>query len=634
MRISRSLAILSLTTALSTALGSALLISSPAHAAFEFVNKARPAEARPAQTATVAKAPATPIAPVSVPVVKTDSDEITAGDMAKTPSVPVWTAKSEAMPVAKPIPLTPIVNRSDALEVMDGPLLPNDSVATNGSLKPVTVPTTWDAPAKLPPMAARREVLARSSGMTDNDPSLKTNALAPAPAARDAVLWDNAQKPDTSQTMMSGLADMTTERAPTVKAATVTQTSTEIVSTKSSGAKATDIKTSDVKTSEMKSSDMASTHLPAPMDLAPIDRVPPPAMAEPLPAPAPIIETTIEPAPIMAPADDKVIEGFGKGMPMVLALRQIVPPTYRFSFDPAVNPGQRVSWQGGKPWSQIVTDIAASQGLKAEIAGNVVAIRGSNTGPSANNVMSDVVLGNTAPAMAPALVMAPTSAMAPVMPSKPAAKSMAPAPIKSLPAPAPMPPIAKIDAAPMNLTAAPAPTEPVLNRSIEVSDNTMITSSETTVANKSVLPKPLPPIEDEAAPDAEAKKMKPPVIVPLQDKLQDTKDIQAIATSKPDQAATSDLTASHEWVAHSGQSLRAILQDWSKTANVALVWSSDYDYPLQTDIRIQGNYPDAVRTLLAGFGKAQPKPIGRLHNNAGVGAQPVLIVDTPRLIHE
>ena len=95
--------------------------------------------------------------------------------------------------------------------------------------------------------------------------------------------------------------------------------------------------------------------------------------------------------------------------------------------------------------------------------------------------------------------------------------------------------------------------------------------------------------------------------------------------------ANPDYMAVQEWQAQKDETLRHALTEWSQRVGVSLVWSSEYDYPLQTDLRIKAAYPDAVRTLLAGFSKAQPRPLGRLFKNAQVGAAPVLIIETQRL---
>jgi len=70
-----------------------------------------------------------------------------------------------------------------------------------------------------------------------------------------------------------------------------------------------------------------------------------------------------------------VIEGFGIEMPIALALRQIVPPEYAYSFSKDVNPGARMSWEGGKPWNEVLGDALTPIGIKAFIHGKRVILR-------------------------------------------------------------------------------------------------------------------------------------------------------------------------------------------------------------------------------------------------------------------
>lgn len=46
-------------------------------------------------------------------------------------------------------------------------------------------------------------------------------------------------------------------------------------------------------------------------------------------------------------------------MPLALALRQIVPPHYAFSFGKGVNPGTLISWEGGRAWNKTLQDALA-----------------------------------------------------------------------------------------------------------------------------------------------------------------------------------------------------------------------------------------------------------------------------------
>lgn len=69
------------------------------------------------------------------------------------------------------------------------------------------------------------------------------------------------------------------------------------------------------------------------------------------------------------------VAGFGSDMPLAYALRQVVPPEYAFSFGADVNPGYRVSWSGGKPWNEVVSDMVAPLNLKATVHGSTVYIQ-------------------------------------------------------------------------------------------------------------------------------------------------------------------------------------------------------------------------------------------------------------------
>lgn len=517
------LAFLSLTTA--------LLSVTPAYAAFEFIKKATPKQAAaPASAvtpATPAHAPITSTAPAAVPVTN-----LTPQAAAPQAPVPVWTAQH----TPKTIPLTPVVRDTDALAVLDAPLLPDMDQFVS------TTPT--------------RQTLATQSASNVT----QTATIAPvSQSSRDAVLWDKkpaAVAPSAPVTASDILNPMTTERPGNLASRT------------------------------------------------------------PMRTPEPIVETILDTpqhtdAVSAAPSDDAMVEGFGSGLPMVMALRQIVPPHYRFSFGPGVDPGQRVDWQGGKLWSQIVQDVAQSKGLQAEIAGNVVAVRRAGassmaTSTASNNMMEDVVLGGST------FDSVPVTKTAPVEPPKRTLLSSSTVAQESAP-----PSIihAHQDAqgqAPVSLLAKPdvkpAETMPVVNKSIDIA-----------AADPSPA-KPLPPISDNEY-------VTPSEPLPL------TEAPRAAFVQAKTPQIGADLEAKQEWMALNGKTLRSVLQDWSQQAGVSLVWASDFDYPLQTDIRIAGTYPEAVRTLLAGFSKAQPKPTGRLHKNSNVGAQPVLIVDTPRLIN-
>lgn len=69
-----------------------------------------------------------------------------------------------------------------------------------------------------------------------------------------------------------------------------------------------------------------------------------------------------------------VVESFGKDIPLAMALGQIVPAQYAYSFGAGVNPGVAVSWDGGKPWNEVLQSAIAPHGLGMKIEGNKLAL--------------------------------------------------------------------------------------------------------------------------------------------------------------------------------------------------------------------------------------------------------------------
>ena len=475
------------------------------------------------------------------------------------------------------------------------------------------------------------------------------------------------------------------------------------------------------------------------------------------------------------------VQGFGRGVPLAIALQQIVPASYRYSFEPPINPSMRISWSGDKPWKAVVADIARTNDMNVDIASNVVSfsrhkpmdiIAADSMGsslpiagqPVSNNyapalpspvsmAANDAPMAISAPPAAPATESAPAPVassfddLPPVAPvsapvavaantNVPSAPLPAPSNISDLiydgpssgksasvggygsqpsPAPravassshampepilAPMPTpaampsldgqrtaLASISDAPLEPVSAPAAAPAPIPAPAPVAapqpksaffDSLMDqgTPSNGTVKEKRILtaednmvvaqaasqarpskpmdildPKPLlapsgPKPSSQSPKPAETTAIAPlPPIMgnaptsigkQIDNSPVTANELPAPAAYAPPVSAPlpnvqPDLSVASEWTGLKAQTLRQTLTAWAQQAGTSLVWSSEYDYPLQTDVRIQGSYTDAVRTLLDGFGKAEPRPIGRLYKNDKVGAQPVLIIETQRL---
>ncbi len=225
-----------------------------------------------------------------------------------------------------------------------------------------------------------------------------------------------------------------------------------------------------------------------------------------------------------------VAQGFGRDLPLVMAIRQIVPPEFGFVFDQGIDVQKHVSWQGGQPWDIVLQNTLAPMGMQASVNGNVVSImRAGNISMQASAPMSG-------PIVATQTVTSSSTT------------TMTPAPI-----------------------ATPA----------------VITAQEVMPVNM--------------------------------------EQISAGGSNRI--ASQADLLARGTWTSPRHSTLRSILQDWSQRAGVELYWASEYDYPVQSAVSLNGTFEEAVQVLLRGLTDSRPRPMGRLHPNLPNGPA-VLIIET------
>lgn len=65
-----------------------------------------------------------------------------------------------------------------------------------------------------------------------------------------------------------------------------------------------------------------------------------------------------------APPAIPVAQGFGEGVPLRFALRQIVPARARVELADGVDPDLPVDWRGGRRWDRVLADAVAPLGLR------------------------------------------------------------------------------------------------------------------------------------------------------------------------------------------------------------------------------------------------------------------------------
>lgn len=105
-------------------------------------------------------------------------------------------------------------------------------------------------------------------------------------------------------------------------------------------------------------------------------------------APAPAVEPVLAPAAAAIPSEPVVqaeapVEGFGKDIPLAIALREIAPSKYAYSFNPRDLGGAKISWRGGKPWREVLQSALTPLNLTMVVTDNVILISQKHTPVSA-----------------------------------------------------------------------------------------------------------------------------------------------------------------------------------------------------------------------------------------------------------
>ncbi len=358
-------------------------------------------------------------------------------------------------------------------------------------------------------------------------------------------------------------------------------------------------------------------------------------------AAAPAAQTS---APQTMPVEGEVLAGFGRDLPLVIALQQVAPAGHQFSFAPGVNPGATVSWEGGKPWQAVMTDMLAPQGLEYQMQGNVVAVGHATGGAVApapvDSTMSEMPADDmtAAPAdvaapAATAAVAAPSSEPVTIRRQRPAAAANTDGRTAGSQAGTHM--SAKSAAAPAAAATMSYPPETAGSRPVAVNSvppaakQAQSTAPVTEASADLAAPPPMDAMS--ATPETtdiktDGTEVAPAAATEAPTQLVDKKEEKAAAKTEAKSAdvAAAPQKAGEPWAGTKGATLRDTLQSWSEAEGVELYWSIDYDYKLKGNVKYSGSYDEAVGQLLDQFASARPQPYGQLHQ--GKDGPRVLIV--------
>ncbi|MCE9507602.1 MAG: toxin co-regulated pilus biosynthesis Q family protein [Alphaproteobacteria bacterium] len=326
-------------------------------------------------------------------------------------------------------------------------------------------------------------------------------------------------------------------------------------------------------------------------------------------------------SPVSVPtADGGIVSGFGSGMPLAIALQQVVPSGYDLSFSPGIDKNIAVSWEGGKPWKQVLNDMLAAQQLNFRLEDKVITI--------------DRLAGKTqAIPVAEEKMLPPLSLTKPIAAATPVAGqpvSVEKTEGKEKTAAAPVDSIVSRRNSIAGRSGPDADRRSWLERfrdrfgfkkgeqnkealPVKAAEESVATDkvteekvAETKISSRRAKPAEMPPAM-EVAP--------PPAAVPL-----------AAAVKSAAAVVAEKAPPKPVWLAPKDKTLKDVLSDWSKTAGVELYWSTDYDYRLNSNIAYSGSFDEAVGELLGGFADIRPQPYGQLHQV--LDGSKILVVNT------
>ena len=320
--------------------------------------------------------------------------------------------------------------------------------------------------------------------------------------------------------------------------------------------------------------------------------------------------------------------GFGSDIPLALALGQIVPAEYAYSFASNVNPGLKISWNGGKPWNEVLNEALQPHDLRADVVGTAVIVRSGATAKT--NPMAEPIVEETSESTPTPAGAEPLSASSVDTPAK--GEGTANNYPRRTPPKGFFGSVFTPDHAKGNQAPRPPEDKAVLIEN-EVSPEEMVEPAAPAAEKAASLAPAAPAV---AAPlPVEPTPLRPQKISYADESVRDSSD--SVLQDRPVTQNASIETKGPVldpfqvsfWQADSNRNLREVLTEWAEKAGVEVIWDSGYDYKLPTSLSLHGTFPEAVTKVFGLYGTTEPRPQGKLHPNLPKGPSVLLVENYP-----
>ncbi len=90
--------------------------------------------------------------------------------------------------------------------------------------------------------------------------------------------------------------------------------------------------------------------------------------------------------------------------------------------------------------------------------------------------------------------------------------------------------------------------------------------------------------------------------------------------------AVIDVPRTDEWKAFRGSNLQEIIDSWSQSSGVQVIWNTYSDYRVEDTLVLQGTYEAALESLLSQYNKDYIRPVGSLHIDPISGQKTLVVV--------
>ena len=308
----------------------------------------------------------------------------------------------------------------------------------------------------------------------------------------------------------------------------------------------------------------------------------PPAVVS-TPAPSPMPVQAAEPVSPM----DEIVNGFGKDVPLVTAVRQLVPASYTYKFTPDVDLGTTVSWNGGQSLRNTLSSVLASGGYTYDLQGNMISI--TSTHPKSAAVSS---------------AMAPPQGDLRDIPgfNDVIQQNLAQAEAENI-----APPVEQIASTP----------EIVQEKQVYVKPMSSPVSLVTPKVEYNAADDMMVPLMEEASAST-AKMVAPPA--PFANGMHSTYQPVSLSSYPETQQVRT-------WNVKRNSDLKSTLAGWTRQAGVGLQWNADRNFRVDYMVWVDGTFEEAIAVLMKGYAdKTGPVPHTRFELQQS--EQPVLVVDT------